>query len=311
MNSVTEIIIHHYPASPVSEKIRAGLGIKQLAWRSVEHNRLPDRPELFAMTGGYRRIPVMQIGADIYCDTQCILRELERRVPSPSFFPNNGTGLPFALSRWSDGEMFELAFRVAFAPVADKLPAALIADRTRLYLGEQGDLKYEAEDLPHTLAQLRPQFGWLEACLANGQHFMLGNEAGMVDLLAWYLVWFVCERYAAAPEYLGEFPMLNAWIQRMQAIGHGTSTPMSATEALAVAKANEPATQEKTDEHDPQGLKPGMPVTVVPVTHGGDRPVKGRILAVDRDTIVLAREHADCGRVAVHFPRVGYRVSPC
>ncbi len=181
MNAVTEIIIHHYPASPVSEKIRTGMGLKQLAWRSVEQNRLPDRPELFAMTGGYRRIPVMQIGADIYCDTQCILRELERRVPTPAFFPNNGAGLPFALSRWSDGAMFELAFRVAFAPVADKLPAALIADRTRLYLGEQGDLKNEAADLPHTLAQLRPQLGWLEACLAGGQHFMLGG-AGHVRL---------------------------------------------------------------------------------------------------------------------------------
>jgi len=308
---VTEIIIHHYLASPVSEKIRTGLGLKQLAWRSVEHNRLPDRPELFAMTGGYRRIPVMQIGADIYCDTQCILRELERRVPAPTFFPDHDTGLPFALSRWTDGAMFELAFRVAFAPVADKLPAALIADRTRLYLGEHSDLKNEAADLPHTLAQLRPQLGWLEACLMNGQHFMLGNKPGMADLLAWYLVWFVRERYAGAQAFLAEFPILNAWAQRMQGIGHGTPTPMTAIEALARAKAAEPETLEKTDIRDPQGLAPGMSVSVVPITHGGDLPVAGRVLAVDRDTIVIGREHADCGRVAVHFPRVGYRVAIC
>ncbi|HUW28840.1 MAG TPA: glutathione S-transferase family protein [Sulfuriferula sp.] len=308
---MAEIIIHHYPASPVSEKIRTGMGIKNLAWRSVEHNRLPDRPELFAMTGGYRRIPVMQIGADIYCDTQCILRELERRVPSPSFFPNKDAGLPFALSRWSDGSMFELAFSVAFAPVADSLPPALIADRTRLYLGAQGDLKKEAADLPHTLAQLRPQLGWLEACLASGQHFMLGGEPGMSDLLAWYLVWFVRERYAAAQEFLAEFPMLNAWAQRMQAIGHGTSTPMTPVEAMAIAKAAEPEAAEKTDARDPQGLRPGMKVTIVPITHGGDQPVAGNVLAVDRDTIAISREHADCGRVAVHFPRAGYRVTMC
>ena len=89
---MTEIIFHHYPVSPVAEKVRAGLGIKKLAWRSVEHNRLPDRPELFAMTAGYRRIPVMQIGADIYCDSQCILRELERRFPEPTFFPGPRQG---------------------------------------------------------------------------------------------------------------------------------------------------------------------------------------------------------------------------
>ena len=74
---MTEFILHHYPLSPYAEKIRTGFGIKRLAWRSVEHNRMPERPELFPMTGGYRRIPVLQIGADIYCDTQCILRELE------------------------------------------------------------------------------------------------------------------------------------------------------------------------------------------------------------------------------------------
>ncbi len=308
---MTEIIIHHYLASPVSEKIRAGMGLKQLAWRSVEHNRLPDRPELFAMTGGYRRIPVMQIGADIYCDTQCILRELERRVPSPSFFPDKNAGLPFALSRGSEGPMFELVVRVAFAPVVDSLPPALIADRTRLYLGAQGDLKKEAADLPHTLAQLRPQLGWLEACLVSGQHFMLGSEPGMVDLLAWYIVWFVRERYAPAREFLAEFPMLDAWAQRMQAIGHGTPTPMTPVEALAIAKAAEPETLEKSDPHDPQGLRPGMKVTIVPITNGGDQPVEGTVRAVDRDTIAISRDHADCGWVAVHFPRVGYRVTIC
>ena len=112
---MTEIILHHYPQSPVAEKVRKGFGVKQLAWRSVEQNRLPDRPELLAMTGGYRRIPVMQIGADIYCDSQCILMELERRFPNPTFFPNNGAGLPFALSRWTDGPIFDLVFRAAFA----------------------------------------------------------------------------------------------------------------------------------------------------------------------------------------------------
>src|SRR5689334_19212590 len=35
------------------------------------------RPELMPMTGGYRRTPVLQIGADIYCDTQLILRVLK------------------------------------------------------------------------------------------------------------------------------------------------------------------------------------------------------------------------------------------
>ena len=96
----SEIILHNYPQSPVAEKARVALGIKGLAWRDVEIPRLPPKPMLTPLTGGYRRTPVMQIGADIFCDTQCILRELERRHPEPSFMPTSEAGLMWCLSRW-------------------------------------------------------------------------------------------------------------------------------------------------------------------------------------------------------------------
>jgi glutathione S-transferase len=307
---MSEIILHHYPQSPVAEKVRTGLGLKQLAWRSVEQNRLPDRPELLAMTGGYRRIPVLQIGADIYCDSQCILMELERRHPHPTFFPNNGAGLPFALSRWTDGPIFDLAFRLAFAPAAASLPPELVADRTRLYLGPRSDLAKEAADLPHTLSQLRAQLGWAETRLSTGRRLMLADDPGMPDLLLWYLYWFIETRYPKAGDLLAEFPLLRAWADRVRAIGHGASSPMAPAEALAIARAAEPSTPEAADPRDPQGLSLGMTVAVTPLGDGGDAPVEGRIKSVSRDAIALAREHPACGRVVVHFPRVGYRVSP-
>ncbi|MEO8157551.1 MAG: glutathione S-transferase family protein [Betaproteobacteria bacterium] len=306
---MTEFILHHYPLSPYAEKIRTGFGIKNVAWHSVEQNRMPDRPELFAMTGGYRRIPVLQIGADIYCDTQCILREIERRVPAPSFFPNNGAGLPFALSRWTDGPLFELAFCTVFAPAAHTLPPALVADRTRLQLGSHGDLTKVAADMPHVLAQLRPQLGWLDERFASGRPFVLGDAPGMPDLLGWYIVWFVRSRYAGAEELLSEFPALLAWAARMKTIGHGSPTPMTPAQALATARAAQPQTPEKSDPRDPQGLAPGMRISVQPVTDGGDPPITGIVRAVDRNVIALTRADATCGEVAVHFPRVGYRVT--
>ncbi|MEP5065142.1 glutathione S-transferase N-terminal domain-containing protein, partial [Roseibium sp.] len=97
-----EIILHNYPQSPVAEKVRVGLGIKKLPWASVEIPRLPPKPMLIKLTGGYRRTPVMQIGADIYCDSHAILREIENRHPSPSFFPASDAGLMWSLSRWTD-----------------------------------------------------------------------------------------------------------------------------------------------------------------------------------------------------------------
>jgi glutathione S-transferase len=304
-----DFIIHHYPQSPVSEKIRIAMGLKNIAWRSVEQNRLPDRPELLAMTGGYRRLPVLQIGADIYCDSQVIFREIERRVPEPTLFPNKEYGLPFALSRWTDGAMFDLAMRVSFAPVADNLPQALVADRSRLYLGPDGDFKKEVADLPHVLSQLRPQLGWFEAQLGGGKLYLVGDKPGMADLLAWFLVWFLRGRNPRADELLGEFTALLAWEARMKTIGHGRTSSMTPAEALAVCKATDPLTKEKSDPLDPQGLAPGMRVAVTPISVGGEAAVAGHIIAVDRDTIVIRRNEPACGIVAVHFPRVGYRVT--
>src|SRR5271167_178323 len=82
---MTDIILHHYEISPYSEKVRIGLGLKGLAWGSVEIPVIMPKPDLTALTGGYRKTPVLQIGADIYCDSQLIMRELERRHPSRVF----------------------------------------------------------------------------------------------------------------------------------------------------------------------------------------------------------------------------------
>ncbi len=307
--SGNDIILHHYPQSPVSEKVRVAFGLKGLAWRSVEQNRLPERPELFDLTGGYRRIPVMQIGADIYCDTLCILREIDRRHPEPTLFPNNGAGLPYALGRWMDGPMFDLAVRLVFAPAIDQVPAALVADRARLYLGPDGDFRKEVEDLPHVLAQLRPQLGWLEDRFAAGRTYILGDAPGLPDLYVWYIIWFIRGRYANADALFAEFPSLTRWGDRMAEIGHGAPSELSIAESYAVAKAATPATAEAGDGGDPQGLAPGMAVSVVPVTDSGDPVVHGVVRAVDRDRIAIVRNTDGAGAVCIHFPRVGYRVS--
>jgi len=74
---MSQIILHHYDISPFSEKVRRVLAFKDIAWRAVEQPMMAPKPELTPLTGGYRRIPVMQIGADVYCDTALIIRRLE------------------------------------------------------------------------------------------------------------------------------------------------------------------------------------------------------------------------------------------
>ena len=309
---MTAIILHNYPQSPVSEKVRVGLGIKGLSWASVEIPRIPPKPLLLALTGGYRRTPVMQIGADVYCDSQCILREIERRHPEPTFYPGGAAGMAWGVSRWTDGELFTQVIKLVLGAAGDTLPADFAKDRGRLYLGPDWakGLERAQADLPHIAAQIRGQFGWIDQRLAAGRRFMLGDAPGLPDALAYHLVWFVRGRWPDGPGFLTQFPALEAWEARVRAIGHGTVGAMSAEDALAVARAARPETPEAADPGDPQGLTPGMKVTIVPDFDGGEEAVAGRVRAVDRETIAVLREDPQAGRVCVHFPRVGYRVTP-
>jgi glutathione S-transferase len=307
---MTGIILHQYPQSPVAEKVRVGLGIKGLAWASVEIPRIPPKPLLMPLTGGYRRTPVMQIGADIYCDSQCILREIERRYPSPTFYPGGADGMAWGVSRWTDGELFSQIFTLFMYAAGDNVPQAFAEDRGRLYLGPDwaAGLKGGQEALPHLVAQIRAQFGWMDQRMATGRRFMLGDAPGLPDALAYHLVWFLRGRWSGGPAFLSQFPALEAWETRVRALGHGVATPMTAEAALAVARGAESTVASSGDPLDPQGLKPGMEVSVAPDFDGGEEAVPGRIRALDRETIVIERDDPQTGQVCVHFPRVGYRV---
>ncbi|MDJ0971702.1 MAG: glutathione S-transferase family protein [Kiloniellales bacterium] len=307
---MTEVILHHYPQSPVSEKVRVGLGIKGLDWLSVEIPRLPPKPDLMPLTGGYRRTPVMQIGADVYCDSQCILRELERRFPEPSFGPGGADGMIWGVARWIDGPLFDQAVSLVLGAALDSLPEDFARDRGRLYLGPDHDLKKVKADLPHIVAQIRGQLGWIEQRLETGRRFILGDKPGLPDALAYHLVWFLRGRWSEGPAFLSQFPSLEAWEKRVAALGHGRSTELSATDALEIARAAEPQTPETADPLDPQGLAPGQAVRVCPDGDGGDPEVAGTIRLVDRERIAILREEPRAGSVCVHFPRVGYRVMP-
>ena len=305
---MSTLILHHYPQSPVAEKVRVVLGMKNLAWHSVTIPRLPPKPDLVALTGGYRRTPVLQIGADVFCDSQCIIRELETRFPRPTLYPGGGAGMVWGVSRWTDGPLFTLAITVVLAANADALPADFAADRGRLYFGPRYDLKALEKDLPHTLAQLRAQLGWIEQRLADGRDYLLGRAPGLPDALCYHVVWFLRGRYGEGTQFLGQFPLLLAWEKRVRGMGHGHAEQMEAAAAIDVAHRARPRTPERGDADDPEGWRPGMHVGIAPDGEGGDPVVTGRVVSVGVEEIAIARSDPRVGDVVVHFPRVGYRV---
>jgi glutathione S-transferase len=300
---MTEIILHHYEMSPYSEKIRVAFGIKRLDWWSVQIPWIMPKPELMPLTGGYRKTPVMQIGADIYCDTQLILREIDRRWPESAL--NAELGLGDALGWWAEKALFTPAVIVVFAAI--DLPESFKQDRAK-FSGRTFDPAAMKAMLPHQRDQLRAHFDWLDRTLADGRRFLLGDTPGTPDLAAYHCVWFLRRKVGDATAPLAEFKRLLAWADRMAAFGHGQRSEMTAATALDVARTATPSPVADPVPEDSAGRQPGEKVTVTPDDTGRE-PVAGEIVRSDAQEIVIRRTDPWVGDVHVHFPRAGFVVS--
>jgi glutathione S-transferase len=300
---MTDPILHHYWESPYAEKIRRILGFKGLAWRSVVIPMIMPKPDLTALTGGYRKTPVLQIGADIYCDTDLIVRVLERLRPEPTLFPEGSEGLGYMLGPWQQ-ELFMLAVRTVgtSAPV---FPDGFIEDRAGMVEGGYSLDKIVAE-IPAQRDQLRAKLALLERRLAAAGPFVLGRSPSLADFAFFHPI-FALKVIPQTTALLAPHPATRAWLERIEAFGHGTLTEMASAEAVDIARRATPATEERTDAGDPNGRKPGDRVTVVHESFGND-PVTGELVASSLDEIAIRRRDERAGDVVVHFPREHYHV---
>ena len=308
MPSDLPVILHHFDESPFSEKIRLIFGLKKIAWTSVRISRIMPRPDLMPLTGGYRRTPVMQIGADIYCDTQRIIRELEHRFPAPTLFPGGGEGLAWASAMWTDKSFFQNAVNLVFGSLADKVPQSFIEDREKLR-GAKFDIAAMTAAIPQMRDQYRAHVGWIETQLAGGHPWLGGAAPALVDINAYMNVWYVRSNLPVADQLLAECPKVRGWEERVRAIGHGTRTEMSTAEALEIGRAATPQTGEVNDPHDPNGRKVGDLVDVRPDDYG-KIAVRGRIVSLSAQSIAIRRHDDLAGDIVVHFPRAGFLVTP-
>jgi glutathione S-transferase len=237
---MTEIIFHHYWPSPFSEKVRVIFGMKKLAWRSVEIPNMMPKPDLMPLTGGYRKTPVMQIGADIYCDTQLIIRELERRYPAIPLVRDGG--LSYGLGFWTDRPFFQATVPIIFGEIGPMVPEAFRKDREKMFPDRPFDYTQMKAASPMFRDQWRAHLAMIDETLASGKPYLGGDTPSVADAHCFMNVWFLRNPLGAvAAGFMQEFPSVEAWFGRVQAIGHGAYTAMDSKEALAVAKAATPS----------------------------------------------------------------------
>lgn len=306
-----ELILHHYPTSPFAEKARLLLGFKQLSWRSVMIPPVMPKPDLTALTGGYRKTPVLQVGADIYCDTALIARRLEAEKNTPPLFPEGQGFNVSTLAQWADSVLFQHAVSLVFAPesmavrfakVPPEFAKAFAADRAALFSGGT------ASRLP--LEQARHQWpvlmGRLQQQLQQGGGDFLFGEPSIADFAVAHPLWFLRATPVSAP-LVDDYPDVAAWLARVLGFGHGALSEMSSEQAIATARDAQPAALPDEAFSEPNGFSAGQRVAIAAIDYGVD-PVEGELVFAGREELILRREDERAGVVHVHFPRLGFRI---
>jgi glutathione S-transferase len=303
---MSELILHHYAMSPFSEKIRLILGFKQLAWRSVLIPPVMPKPDLIPLTGGYRKTPVLQIGADIYCDTALIARVLEARQPTPPLYPAD---IPLAvpLAQWADNHLFLESVVWAMQPAgAPAVLAGVSPEHVKIFAADRAAMRgaLPRPTLSDGTAQLKVHLSAIDAQLAGGGPWLFGATPCIADFSAAHCLWFI--RLAGpVASLLGNYPALSAWLDRTLAIGHHISQEMSGSDAIAVAATA--TTHAPTGFAAGQGFEPNEAVTVAATDYGTD-PVAGTLIGLSDTESVVRRVDPRAGTVRLHFPRFGFQI---
>ena len=307
---MSELILHHYPMSPFAEKTRLMLGYKKLPWKSVIIPAVMPKPDVVALTGGYRRTPVLQIGADIYCDTALIADVLEHLQPEPTLYPEPSKGMARTLAHWADNTLFWTAMAFNFQPKGrDQVFGNAPPEAARAF-GE------DRKAMSGGMTRLRPA----DAAAAYRSYlrrlsdmlddwpFLLGEVPCITDFAMVPPLWFTRVRTSVLADILNATPAVLEWMDRMAAIGHGSLEKFSASDAIAVAAAATPLPLHDDIFQDEHGIALGSRVRISSESFGPEA-TEGELMAATRMHYTLRRSDERAGIVHVHFPRIGYSLN--
>lgn len=299
-----QLILHHYDISPYAEKIRLVMGLKKLAWQSVGQPMVLPKPDLVALTGGYRRIPVLQIGADIFCDTNLIGAVLDRMHPQPPLYPDGKLGETGMWCSWAERVLMWPTARYVTAVNDDRLGASFHKDRADMRGHAPPSAQQVADSIPYNREQCLIMLRWLEGIFSDGREFLLGGQPGLADFGVYQRVWWLEAFGGKAMDVLQEVPKVVAWTQRIKAIGHGQRSNIDPGQAHRIARESRsnPSLRAGTPMQSPAI---GQAISVGTEGHAPDA-VTGVVVSSTSEEIAIERKGEDGITTVVHFPRLGY-----
>ena len=225
----------------------------------------------------------------------------------------DGSGVSqFALAHFADQHLFGAAAAYAlqpagmqtlFAGMSQEQLGPFVEDRKRMREGGNA----ARLPLPQAWGMLLALLPRIDAQLSDGRRFLDGDHARICDFSTYHPLWFV-QRAGEVAAILEPYPHLRGWMGRVAAFGHGSPQPMSAAEALEVARRATPGMLAGRSLREVDGVGVGDTVSVVPVDYGID-PVTGTLANAEVDSFSVRRVDERVGEVVVHFPRLGFRIA--
>lgn len=299
------LILHHYPMSPFSEKIRLMLGYAGLSWQSLPSPEVPPRPNIDPLSGGYRRIPIAQAGADIFCDSRLISTEIARDSSLPSLDPLGMDEAGQTYAAHLEGEVFWASvLAMGLGVTVKQLLRNVGLRRTLKFLkdraGVGGNARVALPKVGGSKSIFNAHLQELEERLDAG--FLGGDAPSYLDFAAYHTYWF--QRVVGELPLTVDVPSVQAWYERMCEFGHGSFEEITDQQGFAMARDNSPRAVEPQHTRDE---RIGTTVAIGPSDYALDA-VEGRLVGCSDDRWIVARETDDHGLLHVHFPRLGFEL---
>jgi len=325
--SSSPVIVYRYDASPYSVKIDNVLALKNVPHQTVNVSPMLPRPEITDLLGiTYRRIPILAIGNDVYCDTSLIVSALERRFPTSAgygtVFPlakhggSRGTGLTKIFSQLFDASLFPVA-SVFFA--WEKLPAVFIRDRSAL-LSTPIDIPRVLAAREKSITTLSAYLSLLEEQFKDGREWLFDTEQPSLGDIS---VHFTLNTVKVSP--VGKrlidtvnFPNTVKWLAHVSNFIERGRASQAATQsitgdqavAIILSSASEPYDVVGFDVNEAArlGLKLNNRVKIAPDDTGKTYPTVGKLVSMNREEVVIEVQGTQ-GLLRCHFPQLGFTVT--
>ena len=282
------------------------------------------RPDLASLGVGYRKIPLMAIGKDVYCDSRLIISKLESLYPESRLaLPNSAeAGVRKLFENWTiDGGIFANVVKLMPFWLENGLlqNKAFLDDRQKLSGGRRMTAEMMQAARPGGLQHIKEALDLLETTfLADGRQWILATqEPSLADIDAvWPFEWLIVDksmRGSLPEEHFGEknYPKVYAWAHRFmkevrkRKSGAASPTRLDGKAASArIIGAKLACEQVSFDSGNLLGLQMGEQVEIYPSDYGQTGRTVGKVVGYTDSEVVLENEQG----LRVHFPLWNFTV---